>query len=84
MVKYCIDVQRKMYNSMRQSIVNYFNAGSVQQVEMVLAQVRAEAGAEAGTGIRSTVLQDVGFKCKSVTPKPGSTPRTTPAKSAPS
>ena len=64
MVKYCSDVQRKMYNSTRQSIVNYFNAESVQQVEMVLAQVRAKARAEAGTGVRSTALQEVGFKCK--------------------
>ena len=61
MVKYCSDSQRKMYDSMRRQIVNYFCPDkSVEIVDSVLAQIRMKAS----NGIRSFAPKEVGFKCK--------------------
>lgn len=61
MVKYCSDSQRKMYDTMRQQVVNFFCPElSVEIVDSVLAQIRVKAS----SGIRSFAPKEVGFKCK--------------------
>ena len=61
MVKYCSDSQRKMYDTMRQQVVNFFCPDlSVEIVDSVLSQIRVKAS----SGIRSFALKEVGFKCK--------------------
>lgn len=60
MVKHC-DSQRKMYDNMRQQIVNFFCPHlGVEVVESVLSQIRMKAS----SSIRSFAPKEVGFQCK--------------------
>lgn len=61
MVKHCSTSQRKMYDSMRQQIVDYFCPDkSVEIVDSVLAQIKMKAG----TSVRSFAPPKEEFKCK--------------------
>ena len=63
MVKHCSDSQRKMYDTMRQQVVNFFCPDlSVEIVDSVLAQIRVKASNI--SVIRSFAPKKVGFKCK--------------------
>ena len=60
MVKHC-ESQRKMYDNMRQQIVNYFCPDlGVEVVDSVLAQIRTKAT----SGTRTFVPKEIGFRCK--------------------
>ena len=62
MVKYCSDSQRKMYDIMRQQVVNYFCPDkTVQMVDSVLAQIKLKAS---NTSVRSFAPEVAEFKCK--------------------
>lgn len=61
MVKHCSDSQRKMYDNMRQQVVNYFCPDqTVEVVDRVLAQIKMKAG----TSVRSFAPKVSEFKCK--------------------
>lgn len=61
MVKHCTGNQRKMFDSMRQQVVNYFCPDkSVEIVDSVLAQIKMKAS----SSVRSFAPQESGFKCK--------------------
>ena len=61
MVKHCSDSQRKMYDNMRQQVVNYFCPDqTVAIVDSVLAQIKMKAG----TSVRSFAPKVAEFKCK--------------------
>lgn len=61
MVKHCSDSQRKMYDNMRQQVVNYFCPDkTVAIVDSVLAQIKMKAG----SSVRSFAPKVAEFKCK--------------------
>ena len=63
MVKHCSSSQRKMYDSMRQQIVDYFCPEySVSVVDASLSRIRMKASNV--SVIRSFAPKEVGFKCK--------------------
>ena len=60
MVKHCSDFQRKMYDNMRQQIVNHFCPDkTVEIIDSVLAQIRRKRA----SFVRSSVPKESEFKC---------------------
>lgn len=62
MVKHSTDSQRRIYDNMRQQVVDYFcPEHTVAIVDNVLSQIKMQAS---GSSVRSFAVKEVKFKCK--------------------